>query len=122
MYATIASLAGVPLSNNSAGNSYSIVPLLSNDKAATGRQYAFSEVCANTGAGRKQFAIRDQRYKVLYNGTQWEMFDLTSDPWEKTNIYDKAESAKDRARLLGELRSLRMKATTNGCFVDIPTP
>ena len=120
IYATIAQLAGVSLTNNSINNSYSVVPLLSSNQATTGRKYSFTELCANTGAGTKQFAIRDQRYKLLYNGRAWEMFDLESDPWETTNLYENAEHARTRAMLLGELTALRMKAATNGCFVEIP--
>jgi len=120
MYATIAQLAGVPLTNNSINNSYSIVPLLTSSQATTGRKYSFAELCPNTGAGTKQFAIRDQRYKLLYTGTAWEMFDLQSDPWETTNLYGDTRQAAPRATLLGELASLKMKAATSGCFVDIP--
>jgi arylsulfatase A-like enzyme len=120
IYATVAQLAGISLTNNSINNSHSIVPLLKSGQATTGRKYSFTELCANTGAGTKLFAIRDQRYKLLYNGTTWEMFDLESDPWEATNIYRSAQHAAPRAALLAELRALRMKAATNGCFVDIP--
>jgi len=119
IFATVAQLAGVAVADNST-NSHSIVPLLSSSQAATGRKYSFTELCANTGAGQKQFALRDQRYKLLYNGTAWEMFDLQNDPWEKTNLYDSAEHAATRAVLLGELRAIKMKAATNGCFVEIP--
>jgi len=118
IYATISDLAGMPLTNNSINNSYSIVPLLSKDQATTGRKYSFTELCANTGAGVKQFAIRDQRYKLLYNGSAWEMFDLEKDPWEATNLI--VPGTGTRAALLAELRTLRMKAATSGCFVDIP--
>lgn len=120
IYATIAQLAGVPLTNSSINNSYSVVPLLTSNQATTGRKYSFTELCANTGVGMKQFAIRDQRYKLLYSGTAWQMFDLESDPWETTNLYDNAQHAKTRATLLGELAALKMKAATSGCFVEIP--
>jgi arylsulfatase A-like enzyme len=120
IYATIADLAGVPLTNNTVNNSYSVVPLLSSNPSATGRKYSFTELCANTGTGPKQFAIRDQRYKLLYNGTAWEMFDLETDPWETTSIYNDARHAGTRTALLAELRTLKMKASTGGCFVDIP--
>jgi arylsulfatase A-like enzyme len=120
IYATIAQLAGASLANNSINNGYSLVPLLSSGQATTGRKYSFTELCANNGAGAKQFAIRDERYKVLFNGRVWEMFDLQNDPWEQKNIYGSAELARVRAMLLQELSSLKMKAATNGCFVNIP--
>jgi arylsulfatase A-like enzyme len=122
IFATIAHLAGVPLTNNSINNSHSIVPLLRSSQATTGRKYSFTELCANTGAGMKQFAIRDQRYKLLYTENIWQMFDLANDPWETTNLYENPGHARARSTLLGELRALREKASTNGCFVDIPMP
>ena len=73
-------LAGVKLANNSINNSYSLTPLLGSAQAVTGRKYSFTELCENTGNGTKQFAIRDERYKVLYNGQAWEMFDLQKGP------------------------------------------
>jgi arylsulfatase A-like enzyme len=122
IFATIAQLAGVPLTNNSINNSHSIVPLLSSSQATTGRKYSFTELCPNTGVGMKQFAIRDQRYKLLYSANTWQMFDLADDPWETTNLYDNPQHSGARSTLLGELRALRAKAATDGCFVDIPAP
>ncbi len=120
IYATIANLAGVPLKNNSINNAYSIVPLLSSSPATTGRKYSFTELCANNGSGTKQFAIRDERYKLLYNGRAWEMFDLQNDPWEATDLYRNTQYASNRATLLREVAALKMKAATEGCFVEIP--
>ena len=120
MYATIAQLAGVQFPASSTNNSYSFAPLLTSDSATTGRKYSFTEICANNGTGQRQFAIRTQRYKLLYNGTDWQMFDLQTDPWEGTNIFARAENSSERALLLEELRNLKMKAATSGCFVDIP--
>jgi arylsulfatase A-like enzyme len=120
IYATIAQLAGASLTNNSINNGYSLVPLLSSGQTTSGRKYNFTELCANTGAGTKQFAIRDDRYKVLFNGRAWEMFDLQNDPWEQKNLYGSAELARVRAMLLQELATLKMKAASNGCFVNIP--
>ena len=120
IFATIADLAGVQLTNNSINNSHSIVPLLSSNQAGTGRKYSFTELCPNTGGGMKQFAIRDQRYKLLYSANAWQMFDLMNDPWETTDLYTNPQHASARSTLLGELRALRMKAATNGCFVEIP--
>jgi arylsulfatase A-like enzyme len=120
IYATIASLAGATLKNNSINNGYSIGPLLNSSEAATGRKYSFTELCANNGAGMKQFAIRDERYKLLYNGQSWEMFDLQKDPWETSDLYRSAQYTSARATLLGEVAALKMKAATRGCFVEIP--
>jgi arylsulfatase B len=122
LYATVAQLAGVPLANNTVHNSYSVVPLFSDNKATTGRKHSFTELCANNGGGAKQFAIRDQRYKLLFSANTWQIFDLENDPWETTNLYLSAQHTAARSALLTELSTMRMKAATNGCFVDIPSP
>jgi arylsulfatase A-like enzyme len=118
--ATLAELAGVSTADKSRSNGFSIVPLLGKSQAATGRKYSFTELCPNNGTGRKQFAVRDQRFKVLYSGGSWEMYDLENDPWETINLYDDPRHAATRGMLLSELAALKSQAATNGCFVDIP--
>jgi arylsulfatase A-like enzyme len=124
LYATVAQLAGVPLTNNAIHNSYSVVPLFGDNKATTGRKYSFTELCQPSAlaTAAKQFAIRDQRYKLLFSANAWQMFDLENDPWETTNLYLNAGHARARSALLSELTAMRMKAATAGCFVDIPSP
>jgi len=121
LYATIAELAnGAPLPLNPVNNSFSLVPTFTSAQAASGRSYSFTELCNNNGTGTKLFAIRSQRYKLLYNGTGWEMFDLESDPRETTNLYANPNHAVARGELLTQLATLKAQATTNGCFVTIP--
>lgn len=120
LYATIAQLGGAPVKNGAIYNSFSLVPLLTSQKATTGRKYSFTEMCANNGAGMKRFAIRDERYKLLYSGASWEMYDLQADPWESHDLYGDPGSAKARSALMAEVKSLQSRATTQGCFVDIP--
>jgi arylsulfatase A-like enzyme len=120
IFATIADLAGVPLVNNAINDGYSLVPLFGSGQVGTGRRYAFTELCGSTGAGDKHFAIRGPQYKLVYSDEEWGLFDLQRDPWETTNLYDSAPHAGARAELLAELRALRAKAATNGCFVDPP--
>jgi arylsulfatase A-like enzyme len=120
LYATIAQLAGVSVGSKAVNNSFSFVPLFENNQAGTGRRYSFAEVCPNNGSGIRMFAIRDQRFKLLYSGNSWQMYDLEKDPWEKTNIYDNPQNAGTRRALLSELAALKSQAATSGCFVDIP--
>lgn len=122
MYATLAQLAGVTPPRNAANSSFSIVPLLSNSQATTGRTHSFTELCPNTDPGpmARQIAVRDRRYKLHYAASAWQMFDLEADPWETTNVYNNPQYAGIRAALLGELRALKANAATPGCFTDIP--
>jgi len=122
LYATVAELAnGAPLPVNPINNSFSLRPLFGSAQADSGRSYSFTELCNNNGTGTKRFAIRDQRYKLLYNGTGWEMFDLETDPRETTNLYANASYAVVRGALLTQLSALKAQATTAGCFVTIPS-
>jgi arylsulfatase A-like enzyme len=120
LYATIAHTAGVSLQNNSINNSHSLVPLFTNDQAVTGRTFSFAERCPNNAPGNRTFAIRDQRYKLLYDADGWQMFDLGRDPWEATNVFGDAQHAAARGALLKELAALQKNARTPGCFVEIP--
>ena len=117
LFATIAQLAGA-LPGGAIHDGYSFVPLFRNAQAATGRAHSFTELCANNGAGVKRFAIRDETFKLLYSGTDWEMFDLKTDPWETTNLYDSPQHTKVRAAWLAEVQRLKAKAATAGCFVN----
>tara|TARA_R110002050_G_scaffold290260_1_gene443772 strand:+ start:99841 stop:101136 length:1296 start_codon:yes stop_codon:yes gene_type:complete len=92
LFATIANLAGVAVSE--IHDSKSFLPLLSN--SGTIRSFQYSEMKFSTN---DLWAIRDRTYKLIVSadGTQ-EMFNLTSDPYEKTNL------------LVGTLTQVQQKA------------
>ena len=110
LYATVAELTGINVSQ--INNSYSLVPLLTDDNASSGRQFSFTEICG------RQYAIRDDRYKVLYNPDDggFAMYDLQNDPQEQTNLYDDPSVAAEQAVLEAELEVLKQSATSGGCF------
>jgi arylsulfatase A-like enzyme len=110
LYATIAELAGIPVSE--AGNSVSLVPLLSDAAATTGRTTSFSEMCSGTQAF---YAVRGERYKLSYNNGTWGLYDLVGDPMEATNRFNDATLAAERTALEAELTVLRQSAQF-GCF------
>jgi arylsulfatase A-like enzyme len=112
LYATIAQLAGIPVSQ--IYNSYSLVPLLTSNSASSGRQYAFTELC-NRNAER--YAVRGDRWKLLYSNGTWGMYDLVLDSLETTNVYtsDNPTIAAERAILQAELAALAAAAPF-GCF------
>jgi arylsulfatase A-like enzyme len=111
LYATIAAAAGIPIKK--ANDGYSILPLLSDAKASTGRNYAFTEFCT---PGVSRFAIRDQEYKLIFdNAVGWGLYDLLEDPVEANNRYNNPSFAAPQAKLQGELNKLKASAT-KGCL------
>jgi arylsulfatase A-like enzyme len=111
LYATIAAAAGIPIKK--ANDGYSILPLLSDAKASTGRDYAFTEFCSGNVA---RFAIRNQQYKLIFdNGVGWGLYDLIKDPVEATNLYNNPAFSVPQERLQSELNKLKASATS-GCF------
>ena len=111
LYATIAAVAGIPITR--ANDGYSIAPLFTDAGASTGRDYAFTEFCTGNVA---RFAIRDKKYKLIFdNAVGWGLFDLLEDPRETNNVYDKPAFAAVQTRLKAELDKLKASAT-RGCF------
>ncbi len=110
LYATIAELSGIPVSQ--VNNSYSFVPLLKTVGASSGRTTSFSELCNGAQAF---YAVRNDRYKLAYNNGTWQLYDLVSDPVEATNRYNDATLAGVRGALQAEITALRQNATS-GCF------
>jgi len=94
LYATAAALAGATLASNQAEDSFSILPLLLGKQPAASR----APVINHSAAG--MFAIRDGNWKLVAgNGSggrqspkgkpfarPYQLFDLTTDPGETTNV------------------------------------
>jgi arylsulfatase A-like enzyme len=110
LYATLAELGGISVS--AIGNSRSLVPLLTDAAATTGRTVSFSEMCSGTQAF---YAVRNDRYKLSYSNGTWGLYDLSSDPLEAANRYNDATLAGVRTMLQAELTSLAQSAPS-GCF------
>jgi len=111
LYATIAAAAGIPIKK--ANDGYSVLPLLSDPKSSTGRNYAFTEFCAG---GVSRYAIRDQEYKLIFdNAVGWGLYDLLKDPVEANNLYNNAAYSAPQTKLQTELNKLKA-AATSGCF------
>jgi len=103
LFPTLADLAGVELSNYFDGQSFA--DLLS-DESAEVRDYAYTD---HSGG----WAIRNDRYKLIEssNGDQ-DLFDLTNDPAEQTDLLD---GGADVSAILSELETeaARIRNVTN---------
>jgi arylsulfatase A-like enzyme len=106
VYATVLGLAGVPVSQ--VNNSYSLTPLLSDEAATNGRTHSFTEV--SNGTNQRRYAIKDRRYKLVYNLGTKELYDLVADPLETTNLIASGAHAAALATLEAEIAVLRAQA------------
>ena len=110
LYSTLASLAGIPI--NRSDDSISAMARLSGTGAPTTRTHAFTELCFGAIA---RYAIRDARYKLLYDNGGWGLYDLSADPLESRNLYADGAFSSARSELQSELNLLRANST-RGCF------
>ena len=58
----------------------------------------------------RHYGIRTDRYKLMHFyqfGGEWELYDLKSDPDEKTNIYGEKDVKKLTAKLKKQLKDLQ---------------
>jgi arylsulfatase A-like enzyme len=106
LYATILSLTGVDV--NQVNNSYNFKPLLANEAAKSGRNYSFSEY--SNGTTNRRWALKDSRFKLIYNVGVWELYNLASDPLETTNLYNNVAYSAVRATLESEVALLKADA------------
>ncbi|MGB0523763.1 MAG: sulfatase-like hydrolase/transferase [Flammeovirgaceae bacterium] len=101
LFATIADLAGTATS--SIQNSFSFMPLLSNANAAQ-RDFVYTD-------DANGWAIRNAPYKLIeFNNGSQEMYHLTTDPYERTNLLDApltSEATAAKTALESEAAAIR---------------
>lgn len=86
----------------------SILPLLRGEEWDRDLYYHFYENPGSHNVAR-HYGIISKRFKLVhyYQNSEWELFDLQSDPDEQTNVYGKASYADTRQDLLTRLTTLR---------------
>ena len=108
LFATIAEIAGV--NQSTYGNSTSFKSLLSNSNTFP-RDYNYSELTDPSKPAKSGYTIADDQYKVIQldNG-KTKFYDLTTDPYESTNIPTRNQTAAQKAAknaLLNEASLIR---------------
>jgi arylsulfatase A-like enzyme len=87
LFATIADIAGAGISVYE--DSYSFKELLTNETSGL-RPYNFSEI---DPGGDYRYAISDGTYKLISNNDKEdELYKLSDDPYEKTNLYNSTDA------------------------------
>ncbi len=107
MAETLLEMAGLPIPSDMQGKS--MVSVLNGKQRGNlhdGLYYHFYENQEHRVA--KHFGIRTDRYKLIYfyELGEWELYDLTRDPSEMSNVYDRSSYAGVRKRLRASLQGL----------------
>ncbi|MCB9882117.1 MAG: sulfatase [Planctomycetes bacterium] len=106
---TFLEMAGVPVPARMQGRS--LVPLLTGKRPYDWRgaiyyhYFGFPDIHSVA----RHYGIRTDRYKLIryYQFDEWELFDLATDPDERTNLYGEPRRAATVAELQRELEALR---------------
>ena len=102
LFATLAEIVGV---SSTAEDSLSLLPYLEDPALPTraNRPYAYTETFSPNGTGPfddQRQALRDDQYKLIRrDGVDAELFDLTADATESTNLLDGVLSPEQQAAL-----------------------
>jgi arylsulfatase A-like enzyme len=83
IYAMILKIAGCPSPNRFDGKHFKAVLESTNDDDVSVRNFIYADI--ERGGSLNQ-AIRNDRYKIIFNRGEPEFYDLLEDPFEETNL------------------------------------
>lgn len=95
MYSTILEMAGIDIEETVPEkvtlDSVSFVPYLSDPESESVRDFAYADTFSGNYAGipDANYAMRNDRYKLLRVNGQREFYNLIDDPWETENLLDR---------------------------------
>lgn len=116
LYSTILEMTGVSVDDvvpdGVTLDSVSIVPYLSNPAAPSQRNWVYADVFSGSflGVANANYAMRNDRYKLLRHEGREEFYDLGHDPYEHDNLLEGTMSAAVRAQyesLRTQIQALR---------------
>jgi len=125
LFATILEMAGtdadaaVPSRVNL--DSVSFLRNLSNPDAPSPRDWVYADVFPGSFAGvaGADYAIRNERYKLLRSQGNYELYDLIEDPYEHVDLLDgrvSAEAALQYRLLREQVEALRASISSSGRY------
>ncbi len=93
-------------------DSVSIVPYLSNPASPSRRDWVYADVFSGSflGVANANYAMRNDRYKLLRHEGSEEFYDLDHDPYEHDNLLEGTMSADEQAQyesLRDQIQALR---------------
>jgi arylsulfatase A-like enzyme len=106
---TLLDLAGVPIPKEMQGRSW--VPLFKDAKAEFRKDWLYEYYeYPDSHKVRPHRGVRTEQWKLIHyyqEPEEFELYDLEKDPWEKENLYGKAEHAEHAKQLKQRLEELR---------------
>ena len=116
MFSTIIEMAGISvddvLPDGVTIDSVSFMPYLSSPDAESRREWLYADYFDDNfdGVETANYAMRNQRYKLLRNSGVEELYDLAEDPYEHNNLLAGELTASEQAEYRGlqqQLQELR---------------
>ncbi|MEE8544031.1 MAG: sulfatase-like hydrolase/transferase [Gammaproteobacteria bacterium] len=93
-------------------DSVSIVPYLSSPESPSRRDWVYADVFSGSflGVANANYAMRNDRYKLLRHDGSEEFYDLDHDPYEHENLLERTMSVEEQAQyesLRDQIQALR---------------
>lgn len=85
VFPTLLELAGVPMPKTLPQDGRSLVPLLTGEAAGWPDRTLYTQHVLPAG-GRRNGAVRTQRYRLVDDGKGWQLFDMDDDPGQTRDI------------------------------------
>lgn len=104
-------------------DSVSFMPYLQNPDLGSLRDWLYADVFSGSfqGIADADYAMRNERYKLLRNGGIEEFYDLVEDPYEHNNLLTGNLSANQQAQyqfLSHQIDALRTSDSSAGRYLD----
>jgi arylsulfatase A-like enzyme len=119
MFSTIIEMAGISvdeiLPDGVTIDSVSFVPYLSNPGADSQREWLYADYFDDNfdGVETANYAMRNQRYKLLRTDGIEELYDLAEDPYEHNNLLAGDLTASEQAEYRGLQQQLQELRASN---------
>ena len=118
LFPTLLALAGVPMPETPPLDGVSLVPLLHADAAGWPDRTLFTHWRLDAGSEPTPGAVRTERWRAVDTGQGWELYDLLSDPGQRTDV---AALYPEVTRRLGTAYAGWFADVTRTGFDPIPT-
>ncbi|MHC4407121.1 MAG: arylsulfatase [Planctomycetota bacterium] len=116
---TIVDLSGVPMPNTLPLDGVSLAPLLEGTAGDWPDRMLFSFNARRGEVGTSPGAVRTQRYRLVYYGKQYELYDMSADPGQE---HDLARQRPEVVRRLREAYEAWLADVSRGGFRRPPIP
>jgi arylsulfatase A len=96
LFPTIIELCGVPMPKTLPQDGRSLVPLLEGKTDGWPDRALITQHMVPDASGHVAAAVRTQRYRLVREGSPWQLFDMQDDPGETRDIGDREPEVKKK--------------------------